>query len=501
MLLASCGGTPTPDTSSTLTPSVTSSKTDTGSSVIDSSTVYSSTVDSSTADSSTVDAGTVDSSTADSSTVDSSTVDSSTVDSSAVDSSTTDSSKDEPPIEPDEPYFPDKPDQAIDIAVNGVSDYVVVYDDRDILVEEFTTQFLALLSKTHKIELTAIKASVGTDSEHCIYIGNLREAYPVKSKLNSQNDFGAFVSGDDYVLYATNSRLYDYLYEMMATQVLASIRGGSWSTRPAKNFIYHESDYAEISFVDYAIEKHKGLNWNCLLDIFAPCTFVASDGTELVYRIYVPYDYDKSKDYPVFTFMHGAGERGNDNRDNLMHVFSGLLASKESPAWNSIIIAPQCPDGNQWVDTPWAEGGYRVDEVPESNEIKAVFEILDFVKSAFSTDTDRYYVAGLSMGGFAAWDMIMRHPEVFAGAVPICGGGDYKQAHKLVNMPIYTLHDKNDTTVPMSGTKEMVVALETLGSTVIFYEELKGYGHNVWTYASEKAEIWQWLFAQSKSAE
>ena len=445
------------------------------------------------------------SSTVDTSAVDSGTVDSTTVDSSTVDSSTTDSSKPDPvpdpEPEPEEPYYPSEQDGPIDIAVNGVSDYVVVYDDSDPLIVSFTKDFLALLSKTHKIELSSVAASVGTSSEHCIYIGNLKEAYPVKAKLNKENDFGAFVSGNDYVLYATNSRLYDYLYEMLDTQILTTIRNGNWSTRPAKNFVYHSSEYAEKSFVDYALEKNNNrMNLDFILDIFTPCTFVASDGTELVYRVYMPYDYDSTKEYPVLTFMHGAGERGNDNRGNVFHMFSDMFANAENPVWNSIIIAPQCPGGQQWVDTPWENGGYRVDEVPESNEIKAAIEIIELIKSTFSTDESRYYVAGLSMGGFAAWDMIMRHPDMFAGAVPICGGGDYKQAYKLVNMPIYTLHDKNDPTVPMSGTKEMVVALEVLGSEVIFYEELSGYGHNVWTYASQKLEIWQWLFAQSKGA-
>ena len=481
MLLASCGGDPVPSAQS----SNTADSEQTGSSV-----------DSSTVDSSTVDSSTVDSSTVDSSTVDSSTVDSSTVDSSTVDSSTTASSKDDKPKPDPEPDVPDGP---IDIAVNGETQYVVVYDDSDVSVSSFATSFVNYVKDRYNISFDMVKESEGTSSIYCIYIGDVAGAQKAKSKFNETNDFGAVVSGNDYVLYATNSRLYSYLYDILVSDVLVTIRSGNWNTRPAKNMIYHKSDYAETTYVDYVLAQYGGkLTQEALLKLFEPRTFVASDGTELVYRLYAPYDYESTDELPLLMLMHGANDRGNDNVKNLSGMTLKLFSQENSPMWDSIVIAPQCPVGQQWVDTPWLNGGYRVDEVPESNEMKAVFEIIDLITDTFPTDTDRYYVTGLSMGGFATWDMIMRHPEMFAGAVPICGGGDYKQAYKLVDMPIYTVHNKNDGDVPVSGTKEMAVALEMLKSEVFFYEELDIYGHNVWDYASEKVEIWQWLYSQSK---
>ena len=390
-------------------------------------------------------------------------------------------------------------DQNITIAAEGVSDYVVVYDDKDVRVADFAQKFVAYMKDSHRITLSIVPYSQGTDSQHCIYVGDLPEAGRVRARLNSYNDFDACVLGDDYVMYATNSRLYEYLFELLTTKVLYVIRNGNWSTNASRNLIYHSSEYADKSYVDYVIEKSGGkLTQDVLLKFFEARTFVAKDGTTLAYRIYVPYDYDEAKEYPVLMFMHGAGERGNNNLGNMKHMPLNWFSLENSPFWNSIVIAPQCPDGQQWVDTPWAEGGYRLDNVPESNEMRAAIEILDLVEATFPTDLDRYYVAGLSMGGFATWDMIMRYPERFAAAVPLCGGGDYKQAYKLVKMPIYTIHDKGDYTVPFGGTKEMVVALEMLGSTVIHYEEVSGYGHNVWNYASQKAEIWTWLFEQTK---
>ena len=483
MLLASCGGDTIPSSISS----------DNNSSTVDTGAVDSGTVDSTTVDSSAVDSSTVDSTTIDSSTVDSSTVDSSTADSSTVDSGTTDSSKPDPVPDP-EPEIPDGP---IEIAVGGETQYVVVYDDSSVAVSNFAQKFVDYMSSTHKITLDMLKASIGTTHDYCIYIGDIDGAQRAKAKFNSTNDFGAVVSGNDYVLYATDNRFYDYLYDVLTSSVLTSIRNGNWSTRPAKNFVYHSSDRASVSYYDYLVEKNGGkFNIDVMIGLFEECAYTTGS-TTLPYRMYVPLDYDASKSYPVLTILHGANDRGTNNNSQLRNMVFNLFNNKENPIWDSIVICPQCPSGNQWVDTPWKQGDYRIENVPESNELSAVVELLDKVEVGYSTDTNRYYVTGLSMGGFGTWDLIMRHPDRFAAAVPICGGADQTQAYKLVNKPIYTVHGSIDYDVPTEGTRVMVEAILALGGEMIIYEELQGYAHNVWDYTAVKLEVWQWLFSQS----
>ena len=166
----------------------------------------------------------------------------------------------------------------------------------------------------------------------------------------------------------------------------------------------------------------------------------------------------------------------------------------------SIIVAPQCPAWpNQWVDTPWAEGNYSIDAVPESNELKAVVELLEQIKKTYSTDEDRYYAMGLSMGGFGVWDLIMRHPEIFAAAVPICGGADVSQAESLKYMPIYTAHGINDYDVPYAkNTVLMVQALKNAGSTSVIYKEYYA-GHLIWDTVAKEPDLLDWMFSKNRS--
>ena len=126
-------------------------------------------------------------------------------------------------------------------------------------------------------------------------------------------------------------------------------------------------------------------------------------------------------------------------------------------------------------------------------------ELLDKVAKTYSTDSDRYYVMGISMGGFGTWDLIMRNPDKFAAAVPICGGADPSMAEVLKNHPIYTTHSTDDPTIPVSGTREMVEALQNAGSTAIKFDQDTGYGHDIWTSFTKQPQVTEWLFAQKLS--
>ena len=127
-------------------------------------------------------------------------------------------------------------------------------------------------------------------------------------------------------------------------------------------------------------------------------------------------------------------------------------------------------------------------------------EILESVANEFSVDRNRFYVTGLSMGGIAGWDLLMRHSDVFAGGVPICGAADPAMASVLKDVPIWTVHGEEDVTVPTSATREVVAAIKAAGGTKIKYTELKGEGHTmrVWNdYVSTNSDIYNWLYAQS----
>jgi len=238
---------------------------------------------------------------------------------------------------------------------------------------------------------------------------------------------------------------------------------------------------------------------------------IASDGTELPYRLYVPDDYNPEKQYSFLLFLHGAGNRGNDN-ENQVKQHTGLLdriINGETVEYNGqqldtskefIMVVPQCASDKQWVDTPWGkkpDPSYNLDEIPQSQYMTAVVELIDKMKASYNLNSARMYISGLSMGGFGTWDLITRYPDLFAAAIPMGGAGDVSKAEIIKNTPVWTFHQLYDPTVSAEGTLEMVKALSEVGAEVKFtpYFDDK---HNAWTQGFAEPDMLQWLYDHVK---
>lgn len=219
--------------------------------------------------------------------------------------------------------------------------------------------------------------------------------------------------------------------------------------------------------------------------------------TSMPYRLYVPEDYDENQEYPVLVFLHGAGERGNDNEAQLVNAFQNLFDTHEQ-IWDSIVIAPQCPSGKRWVETDWTLGNYDSSAIAEE-QLGTVMNILADVQSQYNTDEDRTYAMGLSMGGYGTWNLLMNHSDVFAAGIPICGAADLAKVDILKDIPIWTFHGTADPTVPYAGTEAMVNAITKAGGQKITFTTYEGSGHNIWNTAAETEGLIDWLFSQKLS--
>lgn len=123
----------------------------------------------------------------------------------------------------------------------------------------------------------------------------------------------------------------------------------------------------------------------------------------------LPKDYsaDGQQSYPLVIFLHGAGERGTDNVRQLVHGAKEFAKDANREKHPCFVIAPQCPSGQWWG---------------ESRSL--IVELIRELQKEYRIDATRLYITGLSMGGFGTWDLIGQHPDMFAAAAPICGGGD-----------------------------------------------------------------------------
>ncbi len=234
--------------------------------------------------------------------------------------------------------------------------------------------------------------------------------------------------------------------------------------------------------------------------IFANDAFEAkvykSGENSLPYRIQTPKQLEKGKKYPLVILLHGAGERGDDNRRQLAHGAKDILKFSQDTKQPIIFIAPQCPKGKQWVNTPWGKLSHSMPEIP-SEPMKLAIELIKKTVNDLPVDEKRIYVTGLSMGGYGTWDIIQRMPTYFAAAMPICGGADVAQAPKLKSLPIWCFHGGKDKVVKTSRSQDMMAALKKVDA-IAKYTEYPGVGHNSWSATFKNKEVLAWLFSQKK---
>jgi predicted peptidase len=211
--------------------------------------------------------------------------------------------------------------------------------------------------------------------------------------------------------------------------------------------------------------------------------------TTLPYRLLKPATVEAGKKYPLVIFLHGSGERGKDNKAQLRHGIAEFASAERMKKFPCFLIAPQCPQGRQWAVYS-----------PNPADVQPGKFVLDLVEKTckdLPIDTKRVYLTGLSMGGYGTWNLLAQKPDLFAAGIPICGGGDEKNAAKLAKIPIWAFHGDKDNAVKVERSRNMVAAIEKAGGKPK-YTEYPGVGHDSWTrtYADEK--VLTWLFEQKK---
>ena len=132
---------------------------------------------------------------------------------------------------------------------------------------------------------------------------------------------------------------------------------------------------------------------------------------EMPYRVLLPAGYETStRRYPVLYLLHGLDGRYTDwtERTKLTRHLSGL---------DLIVVTPE--GANSWY-VNWHDGP------AERWEDYLAVDLLAEIDARFRTDARREarFIAGLSMGGYGALRMALKHPRQYAFAASLSGAFD-----------------------------------------------------------------------------
>ena len=206
------------------------------------------------------------------------------------------------------------------------------------------------------------------------------------------------------------------------------------------------------------------------------------DEVDLKYLFSLPKDYysAKKKAWPLILFLHGMGERGDDLELVKIHGIPKIVKTQKD--FPFIAVSPQCPTEYVWRDRKM---------------LQAVESLILKIIKNYRIDKTRVYVTGLSMGGYGTWALAARRPDLFAAAVPICGGGDPAIVNVLKNLPIWVFHGGLDKVVLPEESEKMIRALEKAGGKVHYTLYPEAY-HDSWTETYDNPALYDWMLSKRK---
>ena len=128
----------------------------------------------------------------------------------------------------------------------------------------------------------------------------------------------------------------------------------------------------------------------------------------VTYYLQLPPEYDPYRHYPGDRHPQWPGHHAPSSRSTGGPGRGPRTARAPArpPATATSSIAPV------WTVEHQKQYGYS------AHEHAAVLNSLRDACRRFSIDTDRVFLSGHSMGGDAAWDMGLAHPDLWAGVIP-----------------------------------------------------------------------------------
>jgi pimeloyl-ACP methyl ester carboxylesterase len=136
-------------------------------------------------------------------------------------------------------------------------------------------------------------------------------------------------------------------------------------------------------------------------------------GPSITYCVQLPPEYDPYRRYPAILTLHGETATAEQQID----WWAGTQAKDgqragQATRYGYIVIAPM------WTEEHQKQYGYS------AQEHAAVLNSLRDACRRFAIDTDRVFLSGHSIGGDAAWDIGLAHPDLWAGVIPIVAQAD-----------------------------------------------------------------------------
>ena len=204
------------------------------------------------------------------------------------------------------------------------------------------------------------------------------------------------------------------------------------------------------------------LCWPILLACFVGCTDEPGPGKQILmtegfsnqvmdaYWLYLPREYNEQKKWPMIMFLEGGDAAASPNPNAVKDggPVNYLLPQQSNLPDSFIIVNPHMRSGTR-EQRQWYQ------------HADALMQIINQTITKYHVDPDRVYLTGRSRGGHGTWGVARRFPEKLAAVVPIAGAINCKSnCDKMVNLPMWIIHNEGDPVVDYSYAQTTVNYLE-----------------------------------------
>ena len=177
-----------------------------------------------------------------------------------------------------------------------------------------------------------------------------------------------------------------------------------------------------------------------------------SDEPAIGYYLQLPPEYDPHRRYPLVITLRGAGTTALQQLDWWAGAADGQGNRFGQAMRHGYIVMAV-----EWARPEQQEYEYT------TREHATVLASLRHACRRFSIDTDRVFLSGHSMGGTAAWDLAVSHPDLWAGVIPIVPVADRYCLHYSDNaalLPFYVVEGELDGSLSKEQLKDTTTVLD-----------------------------------------
>ena len=174
---------------------------------------------------------------------------------------------------------------------------------------------------------------------------------------------------------------------------------------------------------------------NLIVDDFVQLEYQdEATGIPMAYNLFIPKDYDASKEYPLVLFMPDATVTGKETTRTLTQgIGATIWASPEEQAKHPCFVL--APDYTvQIINDEWQTNEY----------LDATVHLIGKLCETYSIDTDRMYTTGQSGGCMLSYAIDCYYPDLFAASLLMAGKWDNSRVSNFVNDKMWMLCGEGD---------------------------------------------------------